>query len=114
METARETQLRITPPAVTVLVMDVDEAIRGVLGDLLEDSGYAVVKVRNIHDAKTLSNAATGPMVLVIGNAQVPDDTGLQFFSEAAASPTRRHAYIYLTTDTNLTGVDAAITRLQV
>jgi DNA-binding response OmpR family regulator len=103
MELAREMQPQVTPSAVTVLVMDVDEAIRGVLGDLLEDSGYPVVKVGNFHDAQTLSNAAPEPMLLVIGNGEVPDDPGLQFFSEAAASPTRRHAYIYLTTDTNLT-----------
>ena len=102
MEIARDMQSKVTPSAVTVVVMDVDEAIRGVLGDLLEDSGYAVVKVGNIYDAQTLSKAATEPMVLVIGNAEVPDDPGLQFFSEVAASPTRRHAYIYLTTDTNL------------
>lgn len=103
METAREIRFRTTPPAATVLVMDVDDAIRGVLGDLLEEVGYAVVTAGNLHEAKTVINAALEPMVLVIGNAQVPDYIGLEFFTEAAASPARHHAYIYLTTDTHLT-----------
>ncbi|PWT75482.1 MAG: hypothetical protein C5B60_05240 [Chloroflexi bacterium] len=106
MAIAHETRLQFTPAAVTVLVMDVDEGIRSVLGDLLQEVGYAVVTLGDIHEAKTLVNTATEPLVLVIGNAQVPDYTGLEFFTEAAASSARRrHAYIYLTTDTYLTTV---------
>jgi DNA-binding response OmpR family regulator len=111
MAIARETRLQLTPAAVTVLVMDVDAGIRRVLGDLLQEVGYAVVTVGDIHEAKTLVNTATEPMVLVIGNAQVPDYAGLEFFTEAASSVRRRHAYIYLTTDTYLTTVQGGSSR---
>ena len=82
----------------TVLVVDEHEDIRTVVGDILDDAGYAVIEARNISEAKSLIEAAVEPMILVVGNARVPDLPGLEYFTSVVTGTEMRHAFIYLTT----------------
>lgn len=96
--TSTELQPEDTSQAVTVLVVDKDEDIRTALGDLLEDAGYAVIEAENLKEAESLIDAAPEPMVLIVGDTEVANSRGLEFFTAVAANPVTQHAYIYLTT----------------
>ncbi len=87
-----------SPAAVAVLVVERDKEILTTLGDLLEDQGYAVFEADNQHEALALIETAPEPMVVVVGNAEVPDQNGLEFFTSVAANSVAGRAYIYLTT----------------
>ena len=82
----------------TVLVVDEHEDIRTIVGDILDDAGYAVIEARNFSEAKLLIDAAVEPMILVVGNAGIPDLPGLEFFTSVVTGTLMRNAFIYLTT----------------
>jgi DNA-binding NtrC family response regulator len=100
-----------TSPAVTVLVVDKDEAIRSALGDLLEDAGYAVAEAESLHEAESLIDASPEPLVLIVGDAETYEHTGLRFFTAVAANPVTRHAYVYLTSTPERANLPALVER---
>jgi len=79
----------------TVLVVDRDEAVRSALGELLENAGYAVVRLEDLDEAETYLGAIPDPVVLVVGNADVVHQPGLQHLTVVAANPETQHAYVY-------------------
>src|SRR5215472_4287958 len=90
-------QFQDTAPAMMVLVVDKNEAIRTALGDLVEDAGYAVAEAETLREAETLIDSSPEPLVLIFGDAEKYQHAGLRYFTAVAANPVTKHCYVYLT-----------------
>jgi CheY-like chemotaxis protein len=105
-------QFEDNTPAVAVLVVDKDEDIRTALGDLLEDAGYAVAEAENLGEAETLIDSSPEPLILIVGDAETYERTGLRFFTAIAANPVTQHAYMYLTSTLERASLPALVETL--
>jgi DNA-binding NtrC family response regulator len=98
MATTRTQQSQYTsPPALTVLVVDKDDDIGDALQDLLQLAGYSVTLVEDMSQAEALIEASLEPLLLIVGNADTVDYTGLQHFTVVATNPLAQTAYVYFT-----------------
>jgi response regulator RpfG family c-di-GMP phosphodiesterase len=85
------------PREIVVMVVDQNDEIRSALADVLEDDGYAVIEADTLSEASAIIDAAATPMVLVIGNAGMGTDDGVDCFTAVAANTATHQAYVYMT-----------------
>lgn len=78
----------------TVLVVEDDPAIRGLVAELLDDAGYAVLQTRLGQDGLRLA-AEHAPIVLLM-NQSLPDMSGLDVLGQLRHQPATRQIPVVL------------------
>jgi CheY-like chemotaxis protein len=66
----------------TVLLVEEDEVVRRLAGELLRQSGYIVLEARDGAEALRLGRDHPGPVHLLVTDAIMPDLTGVQLFEQ--------------------------------
>jgi two-component system cell cycle sensor histidine kinase/response regulator CckA len=81
--------------ASTVLLVDDDEGIRGLLRDTLERSGYRVLEARFTSDALLIGRRHDGPIHVMIADVMMPGINGRELADMFTASrPQMKVLYI--------------------
>jgi len=81
--------------ASTVLLVDDDEGIRGLLRDTLERSGYRVLEARFTSDALLIGRRHEGPIHVMIADVMMPGINGRELADMFTASrPQMKVLYI--------------------
>jgi CheY-like chemotaxis protein len=83
-------------PAGKVVVVVSNATMRSALGEFLHEAGYAVTLAENLREAEPFIDAAAGPVVLVLGDAQGADRTKLHVFTVVAATAMTQHLHVYV------------------
>jgi CheY-like chemotaxis protein len=86
-----------------ILVVDDDDAVRGVLKLVLERAGYKVVAASNGLEALNLIKAQ--PVDLVLLDIEMPGMKGFDFCGLLRADPTLRATLVVMMTGRPITGV---------
>jgi two-component system, cell cycle sensor histidine kinase and response regulator CckA len=81
--------------AATILLVDDDESVRGLLCDALERSGYRVLEARFTSDALVIGRRHDGPIHVMIADVMMPGINGRELADMfAAARPQMKVLYI--------------------
>jgi len=81
--------------AVTILLVDDDEGIRGLLRDTLEGSGYRMLEARFTSDALVIGRRHDGPIHVMIADVMMPGINGRELADMfTAARPQTKVLYI--------------------
>ncbi len=96
----------------TILVVDDEVRVRGVLEQLLEDEGYQVAVVRNGKEAiEYLEQNTTAPCLILL-DMMMPEMTGVEFLTHQQSNATLANipvvamsASLYLAQNTDVFGV---------
>jgi len=90
-----DTSQKPQPGASTVLLVDDDEGIRGLLRDTLERSGYRVLEARFTSDALLIGRRHDGPIHVMIADVMMPGINGRELADMFTASrPQMKVLYI--------------------
>ena len=81
--------------ATQVYIVERDAALRETVALVLEEAGYAVDGVGDVHQALAALRASPHPMVVLIGHGD-PETEGLSLLEQSSSLPP--HAYLLLST----------------